>query len=100
MTSELWWPLVIVLVIVLALSCLLLFLVLSHLHNRTARRAMEERLAELKRMEREPQSGMWIKCPHHGDLPLTQAVFEKQTRQEAYRCPMCGHIPRKIWRKA
>lgn len=59
----------------------------------------EARRRLIKPLEELPQSGFWIQCQVHANVPLTQAEYEKQTTNEKYRCPLCGQIPRKIWRK-
>ena len=64
---------------------------------------MEERASELRKLvqplEKEPQSGMYIKCHSHGDIPLTQAEYDKQEKLGKFTCPFCGQIPKRIWRK-
>ena len=55
--------------------------------------------SEIKAMKVQPQSGFWINCRNHGDMPLTKEAYEFQCKVEKYTCPLCGQIPRKIWRK-
>ncbi len=50
-------------------------------------------------LEREPQSGFWIRCRSHGNLPLTKSTYDAQCLAEKYVCPICSQIPQKIWRK-
>jgi hypothetical protein len=94
----------IVLVACLIASTLLLYLFLQQ--QQTLQRAafeMEDRMAEHRKLiiplEKEPQSGMMIKCHTHGDVPITKSEYDKQTKQSTFRCPLCGHIPKKIWKK-
>jgi hypothetical protein len=64
---------------------------------------MEDKTAEARKLvanyEKELQSGMWIKCPIHGDLPLTKVEYDKQTMSGTYGCPLCKQIPRRIWKR-
>ena len=93
----------IILVICLVASTIFLYLLLYRQHD-LQRMAFEmEDKIDLRKLivplEKEPQSGMMIKCQSHGDVPITKAEYDKQTRQEVFRCPFCGTIPRKIWKR-
>jgi len=87
----------------LVISGLLLHSTLRSYEKRLkAELAMSNRNEDLKKMvsplESQPQSGFWINCRAHGNLPLTKDVYDLQCKIEKYTCPFCGEIPRKIWR--
>jgi uncharacterized membrane protein len=87
-------------IIVLVSGMLFLYFTLRHNGRMSTMADQEETRRKLvKPLEEQPQSGFWIQCASHANLPLTQAEYEKQSAKEQYRCPFCGQIPRKIWRK-
>lgn len=79
---------------------LLLFFYLKDFRKWQWAKNMEDKALELKKqMHEKPQSGMWVRCAAHGDLPLTQEEYNKQTFVCKYHCPICKVIPLRIWRK-
>jgi hypothetical protein len=85
----------------LAAICLITVIIYGELRRHMGvKPVMDIKLKSLaKSLEELPQSNFWINCRRHGDIPLTQAEYDKQTKQERYYCPGCGEIPRKIWKK-
>lgn len=53
----------------------------------------------MKNLQEQPQSGFWITCQYHGNLPLTQEEYDRQNRAEKYGCPICKQMPKRIWRQ-
>jgi transcription elongation factor Elf1 len=49
-------------------------------------------------LKKQPQSGLMINCVAHGTIPITQSEYDKQVEKAECRCPICGAIPRKIWK--
>ena len=91
-------------VAILFMSSCFLYVFLKH-HSRMIANMMDEgnRRRDMLRMidslKHQPQSGFWVKCRTHGDVPLTKAEHERQDKISKCCCPICGAIPQKIWKR-
>lgn len=45
-----------------------------------------------------PQSGFWICCQLHGNVPLSKSVYDDFIAKSKFRCPVCDAVPIKIWK--
>jgi hypothetical protein len=78
------------LIIIILFSAVVITLAVAYANDSTFEQEIIRELVHP--LKSEPQSGFWVNCVIHGDVPLTNKEYNKQITEEKCYCPFCEYI--------